>query len=44
MLLKLKFMKIVLEYIYKQNKYNCLGAECKCLIEEIDLELNKTNI
>lgn len=38
MTIRLKFMKIVLQYIYDQNKLNDLGGQCKALIKEIDLK------
>jgi len=39
MTLRLKFMRIVLEYIYDQNKLNPLGSKCTKLIREIDLKI-----
>lgn len=37
--IRLRFMRIVLQYIYDQNKLNALGSQCKALIKEVDLKL-----
>lgn len=41
MTIRLKFMKIVLQYIYDQNKLNALGRECTKLIKEVDLKIHE---
>lgn len=39
MTLRLRFMRIVLEYIYDQNRLNAMGGKCSKLIKEIDLKI-----
>lgn len=42
-ILRLKFMRIVLQHIYNSNAMNKLGSECLELIHDIEEKINEVD-